>query len=248
MRNAKLITVFPIIAGSGAKYHAMQLAYTYKERNMNEKVAILDFNTKDPFLATILVDGKNNKNRNIDTLAEDIENQEENLIKHFIEVAQELYVLEGTKTWLYEHLSEEVLNQILQFAKQEFDIVFISVSSSLTSLATMLSIYVADILLIIGKQSKSTQDALMVNLEAAYHYLNYERKPNIYFIYNFYNEKDDFHFGELLQTFDLEALAFVAYDEGTVDGKNLVRTKSFFSKPKNKNKASFIEIVKTIEK
>ena len=52
--KAKVITVYPIVTGNGAKFITTNLANTLKEEYPDKKIALVDFDLKHPYLAHTL--------------------------------------------------------------------------------------------------------------------------------------------------------------------------------------------------
>lgn len=253
MALGKIITVYPLTPSSGAKYLATSMAYRYKDLNPSQKVAILDLNLYRPYLGYGFVDKFVTSSNNLDTFISEYDLNGvlglSSIKKIFAEPKNDLYVLIGSREYNQRrHIKTEHISYLLDKCVEMFDMVFVTVATDVDNPGTVISLCNAWKVVVVGKHNHATFESFTDGIERIKHYVKIRQ---IKFVYNFFDERLEFHFGDFIIAYDIEVLGYLFYDEKTVDSKQFrkgfIMKKGLF-KPKLKNEKMMSEIVKKLLK
>lgn len=236
----KTIILLPIVSGNGSKYLTTALANSYKELNKNKKVAIVDFDVKNPYLASSLT---NDNIHGIDTLINKIDGDilTKNLfMENMIHLKNNVDLLQGTKLFnSYEVFKKNHIEEILSMLNDCYDIVFISLSSEFDNYLSACSLVKADDIFMVARNNQSTAKAFERTTKIVKNYSN----GNIKTIINMYTNSNKIDISQISKKFNINIAGIVEYDENTIDNVNIGESLLGFFKTKNKNDENFKKIL-----
>ena len=131
----KLFVCMPVMVGNGSKYIATNLAHYTKKLYPDKKVALVDFDFINPYLAEKLslhdnIHGIDNLTDKIDGNFLDNHLFTENMVK----LKNGVELLKGTKlTHNLDLIKKHHIEKILELLRSLYDFVFIAVSNKVTS-------------------------------------------------------------------------------------------------------------------
>lgn len=248
MENAKIILCYPVITGNGAKYTATNLAVAYKEKFSNAKVALVDFDFKNPYLALSMTD--HDKVHGIDNLIDkiDAESLTKELFKENMVTVKDIDVLKGTKLIGRDHLlTKNHITTIIDFLKELYDYVIIAVSPNVDNSGTVYGIAEADEILLIIKNNLSNYMRLPQAMNILDAYKSTKEDPKV--IYNAYTQNNRVSFNQLFDEYYLKVIGIVPIIPETVDNNNYAgfSSKLQIGKSKNDELSCYDDIVMALD-
>jgi len=240
----KMIVCMPIVVGNGSKYIATNLAYHTKKQYPTKKVALIDFDFKQPYLAEKL--SLHDTIHTIDNLIDKIDGNfltNELFKENMITLKEGVHLLKGTKlTNNIDLIKKYHIEKILEILKQDYDYVFIAVSNEILS-GTVYSLFEADEIVLVSKNNytnfrEANRVFKLIN--------NYKgEKANLNLFINQYSENSDVNFNEFVSKNDIKNIELIPHMEETFDNadldKSIIMSKVF--KNKSKSQEVFEEII-----
>ena len=187
---SKIITIYSVVQGNGAKFVATNLSNSYKKLNPDAKVALVDFDFRYPFLASAIA--PQDEIHGIDNLIEKIDGQfldkslfEENMIH----LKNGVHLLKGTKLQNKHSLIERShIEKVIECVKQIYDLTIIVANSDFDNSGSIYSAIHSDEIILIGQANYSTYLNLGNVCKKVNHYSQINCKK--WFLYNkFYESK-----------------------------------------------------------
>lgn len=240
--KGKVITLYPIVAGSGAKYTATNLAYYAKELNPDKSIALVDLNLKHPYLAHSL--SEHDDIHGIDNLTDQIDGaflNKELFLENMITLKNEVQLLKGTKQiGKHKIYKEEYADTIIQYLKDCYDYIFIAVATEPDNAGTIFGLSKADNVVAVVNNTISNRKSLERASTVISTYSGLIDKPKI--VYNKYLSKG-LDISEAVVGNGFEILGAIEYNSGSVDNNDLIENigkKMFKRRP---NEDVFTEIL-----
>lgn len=227
----KIFVCLPVISGNGSKYVATNLAHYAKTKYPEKKIALVDFDFENPYLAEKLAQA--DSIHSIDNLIDKIDGNfltDELFKENMIELKDGVDLLKGTKINNSIKIIQQIhIEKILELLKNEYDYIFIAVSNNISS-GTVYSLLTADEIIVVAKNNYSSLRAYKRTLRIINNYKN--NTSNLRLIINQYSESSDVSFGN-----DISDVDIVPYDSSSIDNSDLdkknIATKLFKSKSGN---------------
>lgn len=247
---AKIITVYSVVQGNGAKFIATNLANSYKKANLDSKVALVDFDFRYPFLALSLAPQDNV--HGIDNLIEKIDGKfldkllfEENMVH----LKNGIHLLKGTQLQSNNYLIDRThIEKVIEFLNELYDYVIIVANGDFDNSASIYSALHSDDIILVGQPNYPTY----LNLENVSRKVAHYSKTtcNRWFVYNKFFDSKHVDLKSLITENNLTVLGIVPTIMESVDNMDLKETyiKSFLNSKPNKNEVNpFEEMIKKLE-
>ena len=246
----KMVLISSVAKGNGAKHIAANLAQEtakkFEKASENNKVLLIDFDLFNPVLYNQLLQGSSkdevkNINTGIDTV---IEKKELNLLtdEGFVNscikinngIKNPIYLLRGTNyPGRYKIYQREDIENILYFARNNFDHIFVVADSVHNNAGFTYSLTYANQMILVAKNNFTNLMRLTYVTSLITQYYSYSSPLKL--IYNYgYNEKCDINDWLLNQEFNVEFLGVLEYEPEAMDNQNIFK-KNFFAKKANKS-------------
>lgn len=239
---SKIVTIIPIVSGNGGKYITTNLGHYFKELNPNSKVAIVDFDVRNPYLAESL---NNDEIHGIDNLIDKIDGNllnEKLFAENMVVLKNGVHLFKGTKLVnQYKIFNKKHATTIIEFLRKMYDISFISTVAETDNALSIYAIHEADEILLVGRNNYSNLKAIDRVLKIIN---NYKKTDIVRIIYNMYTTNSKASLTEIVKNNNITGIGFVEYEEDTIDNQNLINTGLKIFKSKNKFDDNFKEIVK----
>lgn len=243
----KTIVLVPVVSGDGSKFMTTALANAYKDSNRDKKVAIVDFDVKNPYLASAL---SNDNIHGIDNLIEKIDGDiltEKLFMENMIKLKNGVSLLKGTQfVNAYEMFEKKHAEKILFYLESLYDVVFISVSNEFDNYLSVCSLMKADEVLMI---SQNNQGNLKSFERVSKEIKNYSSKAGVKSIINKYTETSKVDISQVSKKCGVEVVGTIDYDENAIDNVNInAPVLGGFFKKQKRNEESFKEILSKLIK
>ena len=218
---AKIITFFPVVQGVGCKYTATGFAFILTQMNPKAKVALVDFDFKNPYLAANL--SNQDKVHGIDNLISKIDGNfltNELFKENMIRLPEVFDLLRGTELIGRDHLiTKRHIDKIIEFLRLNYDYVVIAVSPNADNAGTVYGLYESDEVVMVTRINQ----ACYTNLPKAVNIINsYKKSPKrIKLVYNMYTDNYHIDFTQITTDNNLDVIAGLPYDESTIDNHNI---------------------------
>lgn len=245
--KSKLITVYPVVSGNGAKFVATNLANALKQEHNDKKVALVDFDLKKPFLAHSITEFDDV--HGIDNLIDKIDGNmlsNDLFLENMIPMKNNVDLLKGTKllgkhkTFMGEHVIK-----IIEMLRDNYDYIVVAVAPEVDNAGTVHGLNEADEVVLVLRNNIANIKVLENAFMKIYQY----KKENVPImgIYNMFSSVTKIDFGRELKDHGTDVIGIIEYDEASVDNQNLATgaMKSLF-KSKNKNTEVFAKAVKQL--
>lgn len=219
--SAKIVTFFPVVQGVGCKYTATGFAYILTQMNPKAKVALVDFDFKNPYLAANI--SNQDKVHGIDNLISKIDGNfltNELFKENMIRLPEVFDLLKGTELIGRDHLiTKRHIDKIIEFLRMNYDYVIIAVAPSADNAGTVYGLYEADEIIMVTRINQ----ACYTNLPKAVNTINSYKKSakRIKLVYNMYTDNYHIDFTQITMDNNLEVIAGLPYDEATIDNHNI---------------------------
>lgn len=244
--KARIITVYPIVSGNGAKFIATNIAHYLKGAHQTKKVALVDFNLKQPYLAHALT--THDDIHGIDNLIDKIDGNlltDELFVENMVMMKNNVEVLKGTKLiGKHKVYTEKHMKTIIEHLRNIYDYAIIAVAPEVDTAGTVYGIHEANNIIMVGRNN-------VANKKTAFHALDmikqYAKSPEpISMVYNMhtFNSSD---LSVFAKDSGIEVMGLVEYDENAIDNQDLNGNQGVkFFKSKSKNQDAFTNIVKSL--
>lgn len=219
---ARIITFYPVVQGVGCKYTATGFAFMITQMNPKARVALVDFDFKNPYLAENL--SNQDKVHGIDNLISKIDGNfltNELFKENMIKIPGIFDLLKGTELVGRDHLiTKKHIDKIIEFLQMNYDYIIIAVSPNPDNAGTVYGLYNADDIVMVTR----INHACYLNLSKATDIvMQYARGPKrINLIYNMYTENYHIQFSQAIIDNNLVVIGALPYDESTIDNHNIV--------------------------
>ena len=241
---SKIITIYSIVQGNGAKFTATNLANAYKKMDSDTKVVLIDFDFRFPFLASGIA--PQDEIHGIDNLLEKIDGQfldealfEENMVK----LKNGVHLLKGTKLQnRHSFIDKNHIEKVLEFSKEIYDVVIVVANSDFDNSGSIYSAVASDDVILVGQPNYSTYLNFNNVTRKLSHYTKNDCKK--WFLYNKYFESKHIDLNQLIIDNFLFVLGVVPYMPESVDNLDLKESvlKGFLGGGRpNKNESSLYE-------
>jgi MinD-like ATPase involved in chromosome partitioning or flagellar assembly len=243
---SKVLVFYPIISNNGAKFTATNFAFAYSKKYKNKKIALVDFDFKNPGTGRVFLKG--NKGIGIDNIIEKINSayfDEKIFIGNMFSINKNIDILYGTDNYLdYKNITEEQVETILSELKKHYDYVLINVNSDSDNAGTVYSLLNSDEIIMVVRNNYANLIKLDYSLKLIVQYKNNEKPLRI--IYNFYNENSTCNgeIGKIIGDRNTSILGYYDYDGAGVDNIDFTKTIKLGSK---KNFSRTLKMIKKLE-
>lgn len=218
-QTPKFITCFPVMTGNGAKHVALNLAFSYKQKYPEHRVALVDFDFTYPTLLGL--ETSHDTVHGIDNLLDKIDSNhltEELFHANLVKTRNGVFLLKGT------HLKEnsntiqrQHLEVIFQHLRKGFDRVFINVSSLDDQSGTVYGLHLTDCVLFIMNNNYTNYHVCEEQYQLVKRYYHGE---NLFGLFNKFNASSKVEFGEWIFEKKMTVLGEIPYDEKAIDGND----------------------------
>ena len=236
---SKVFTVCPIIDGVGGKFISANLSH-YLKKETNQRVALVDFNLKNPYLGKGLTD---DTVHGIDNLLDKIDGDGltgELFKENMVTLKNGVDLLQGTQMIGKHHLFQPThISVMVDQLKALYDYVVIAVSPQADNVGTIQGISEADHLVLVGRDNIANRATFNRTYQMITQYKH--NTADVGFIYNMKSEPKGI--SEYVQDKNLTVLGLIDYDEQAIDNHDLTTTKSKLFKAKSKNQHHFTTMV-----
>lgn len=245
--KAKIITVYPIMSGNGAKFIATNIANALKEEFADKKIALVDFNLKHPYLAHSL--SEFDEIHGLDNLIEKIDGNmltHDLFLENMVHLKNNVELLKGTKLiGKYKRFTTEQITRIITYLEDIYDYVVIAVAPEADNAGTVHALNKADEIVMVMRNNVGNLKTFDLAFGLINNYKN--KNSNIKAMYNMFVSSSKVDLGNLVRNYGIEVIGIVDYDEFAYDNMNLVNGsgKAFF-RSKNKNQDTFSKAVKSL--
>jgi len=218
---SKIITFYPVVQGVGCKYTATGFAFILAQMNPKAKVALVDFDFKNPYLAANLA--THDTVHGIDNLISKIDGNfltDELFRENMIRLPDVFDLLKGTELVGRDHLiTKRHIDKIIEMLRSNYDYIIIAVSPMNDNAGTVYGLYEADEVVMVTKINQ----ACFSNISKATTIINsYKKSPKrIKLVYNMYTDNFHIDFTQTTIANNLEVIAGLPYDEATIDNHNI---------------------------
>lgn len=218
---AKIITVYSIVQGNGAKFIATNLADAYKKSSPSSNVALVDFDFRYPFLANTLA--PKDDIHGIDNLIEKIDGDflDAKLFKeNMVHLKNGVDLLKGTKLQnKHSLIDRNHIEKVIQCLRESYDVAIIVANSDFDNSGSVYSAINADSIILIGQPNYPTY----LNIESVSkkidHYAQMRCKK--WFLYNKYYESRYVDLKPSVSQCGLSVLGVVPQIDNAVDNMDL---------------------------
>lgn len=216
-QTPKFITCFPVMTGNGAKHTALNLAFSYKQKYPEHRVALVDLDFTHPTLLGL--ETLNDEVHGIDNLLDKIDSNhltEELFHANLVKTRNGVHLLKGTKLKDNSNtIKREHLEVIFQHLRKGFDRVFINVSSLDDQSGTVYGLHLTDCVLFILNNNYTNYSLCEEQYQLVKRYYHGE---NLFGLFNKFNNHSKVEFGTWIFEKKMTVLGEVPYDEKTIDG------------------------------
>lgn len=243
--KAKMITFYPIISGNGAKFIATNVANYLKTANPTKKIALVDFNMKQPFLAHGLT--THDEIHGIDNLIDKIDG---NLLtkslfaENMVVLKNNVEVLKGTKLiGKHKVFTDTQMKAIINHLKDIYDYVIVAVAPEVDNAGTVFGLHEADSVIMVGRNNIGNAKSFQRALEVVNHYK--KSTESIKLVYNMQTTGSN-ELSNIVKDKGLDVVGLVEYDESAVDNLDLNGNQSVKFFKRGKNQDVFTNMVKNL--
>lgn len=223
MKDSRIITVVPTNTGAGAKFTTVLLAQSILVQQPNAKVAIVDFDFRNPYLAAYLTPEDNF--HGIDNLIEKIDANyltrelfKENMI-HI--TGTKIDLLKGTKLGRnYDIITQNHVEVIISFLREEYDYSLIAVNRMDDNAGTIFAPFRADDIVIVAAQDYMGVLNINKTIDMVEHYRS-NKNPIKLFINRRDPRFDEIAYEKERAERGLEVIGSFPYDPTYVDNRYL---------------------------
>lgn len=244
--KAKVITIYPIVAGNGAKFVGTNIAHYLKIANPTKKIALVDFNLKQPYLAHALT--SHDDIHGIDNLVDKIDGNlltDELFVENMVMMKNNVEVLKGTKLiGKHKVFTEKHMKRMVEHLRNIYDYVIAVVTPEVDNAGTVCGIHEADTVIMIARNN-------VANSKTAYRALgivNQYKKTTepLKMVYNMHTSGNS-DLTNFVKDSELEVVGLVEYDENAIDNLDLNGNQGVkFFKQKSRNQDVFTNMVKSL--
>lgn len=240
----KIITIYSLLQGDGAKFVSTNLAYHLATKDKNKKIALVDFDFNAPFLGKVFT--KDNVINGLDNIYPKLESStltSELFLDNMIKPLDNLHILKGTKYISdYKKYTYEHIHMIFKLLNEIYDYIFIVCDNKFDNPATILSLHYSTNMFLVLRESLGTETLLKQQLNIINHYKN--DNLEIQAVYNYVsNNLHIEEMGNILKEHQIPIIGELEYDTTSVDNIDLQGKKRMFVK-KSKNNEVFTNICK----
>lgn len=243
--KATMITVYPVMSGNGAKFIATNIANYLKSANSTKKVALVDFNLKQPYLAHGIT--THDEIHGIDNLIDKIDGNlltESLFVENMVSLKSNVEVLKGTKLIGKHKVFTDVhIKTIIGHLKDIYDYVIAVVSPEADNAGTVYALHEADKVIMVGRNNVGNAKMFGHALQIVNHYKKSTEK--IKMVYNM-QTTNAHELSNIVKETDLEVIGLVEFDESAVDNLDLNGTPSVKFFKRGKNQDIFTSMVKNL--
>lgn len=226
MRKSKIITVVPTNTGAGAKFTTVLLAQSILVHNPKAKVAIVDFDFRNPYLAAYLT--PEDTFHGIDNLLEKIDANylsrelfKENMVRIS---GTTIDVLKGTKLGgRYDFISKLHVETIINLLREEYDYALISVNTRDDNSGTVFALNKADEVVVVAAQDYMGATRLNGIIDMVETYRSVRSRIKLFINRRDYRY-DEIRFEKETDERGLEVIGSLPYDPTYVDNRYLKAT------------------------
>lgn len=242
--KATMITVYPVMSGNGAKFIATNIASYLKSSNSTKKIALVDFNMKQPFLAHGIT--THDEIHGIDNLIDKIDGNlltESLFAENMVTLKNNVEVLKGTKLIGKHKVFTEVhIKTIINHLKNIYDYVIAVVAPEADNAGTVYGLHEADKVIMVGRNNVGNAKMFSHALQIVNHYKKSTETTKM--VYNMQTNSNEL--SNIVKETDLEVIGLVEFDESAVDNLDLNGSQSVKFFKRGKNQDVFTNIVKNL--
>lgn len=218
---SKVITVYSIVQGNGAKFIATNLANAYKKNSSNANVALVDFDFRYPFLATTLA--PQDDIHGIDNLIEKIDGDflDTRLFReNMIHLKNGVELLRGTMLQDKHSLIDRVhIEKVIECLRKSYDIVIIVANGDFDNSGSVYSAINSDDVILVGQPNYPTYLNLENVSKKIDHYTQMGCKK--WFLYNNFYESKHVDLKPTISQCGLSVLGVVPHMVTSIDNMDL---------------------------
>lgn len=222
-RNGKLILCYSVLQGNGSKYLATNLAVYYKRKFTQAKVALVDFDFKNPYLALSLTG--HDSVHGIDNLIDVIESDQltDRLFKENMVPVLDVDILKGTKLIGRDHLlTKKHVVKIIETLKANYDYIIMAVSPEPDNSGTVYGLAAADEIIMVIKNDLTNYFRFKQAINVINTYKSMRKEPVI--VYSRAQKNNNVSFNGLFEEFGTPVASLIPYREENVDNNNFAGT------------------------
>lgn len=220
----KMFVCMPIVIGNGSKYIATNLSHYTKILYPTKKVALVDFDFKNPYLAERL--SLHDTIHSIDNLIDKIDGNflnETLFFENMIKLKNGVDLLKGTKiTHNVKLIQKNHIEKIISILKNNYDYVFITVSNEVLA-GTVYGLFEATDVVLVARNNYTNFKEFKKVLKIVNNYRAKDSK--VHLILNQFSETSEVTFNELFNGTKIENIELVPYNEETFDNNDLDKSK-----------------------
>lgn len=247
--KGKVIVCYPVVPGNGNKYVATNIAHYYKQKHSNNKVALVDFDFKNPYLAGKL--SIHDDIHGIDNLIDKIDGNflDKNLfLENMVKLRNNVELLKGTKL-IGNHriITKNHIEKILEILRETYDFIVVTVSQDIDNSGTVYGLFNADEVVIVCKNNFTNFKVMDRAINILTNYKRIDSKLKL--IFNMSQDNSELDFSHYVKETDINVIGAIKYDESTVDNEDLQGTglASKMFKSKNKGQDVYDNIIQALE-
>lgn len=237
----KLSVILPIVPGNGGKYLTTSLANAYISTK-GGKVAIADFDVKNPYLAHALIE---DRVHGVDNLIDKIDSNllDETLFtENMVKLKNGVELLKGTKLiGRHKIFNKKHAETILKFLRNSYTQTFVSITPDTDNAFTVCAIFEADEIVLVSRNNISTIHSFDRVINIVNNYKKTEEPIKL--IHNMYLQGSKNDVSQLITRYGISVLGAIEYDEATIDNINILGSGLKIFKNKNKNEEQLKTII-----
>lgn len=218
---SKIISLMSVMPGCGAKYIATNLSHYHKQIDDDSRIAIVDFDFENPFLADTL--DLNDDIHRIDNLIEYIDGSilnDEMFMMNMIHLKNNVDLLKGTRLIGHQKIfNKNHIETILKFLRDNYDYIYVVINPNIRNAGTIYTLFDTDEIVLVAKNNYSCLNRIDYIVKIVKHFLKSDCKLKL--LYNQYYDESKMDFVDVIGLNELIVVGAVEYDEETIDNLDL---------------------------
>lgn len=218
---SKIISIMSVMPGCGAKYIATNISHYHKQIDDESKIAIIDFDFENPFLAETL--DLNDDVHRVDNLIEIIDGSilnNETFLINMIHLKNNVDLLKGTRLIGHQKIyNQNHIETILKFLRENYDYIYIVINPNTKNAGTIYTLFDTDEIVLVSRNNYSCLKKIDDVVKIIKQFLKNDCKLNL--LYNQYYEASKIDFIDVIGMNSLNVIGAVNYDEETIDNLDI---------------------------
>lgn len=239
--SAKIYSIMSLIPQNGAKYLTANLGHALGKHKNKSKVLLIDFDFNNPVLCYHFIRDSIYDLDNLEPFGVNL--KEEDFLNNIINTDLHFDILKGSKLGKPELFPRELTAKIINYAKMNYDYVFIVINPDTNNPSTVISLLNSDEIILVIRNNYTN----FVKIEDLVSPINmFTRGKPIKIIENMSNYNNNINVVKKIKDFNIEYLGALDFDASTIDNVDL-GGKPLFTR-KNVNASKFDKILKLFER